>query len=330
MGRCRSTLVSLEQDGFLPRALRALTGRAGRQFPLALSFCCADILEALRSPGRQVRMSLSGAQMKCAVTLRRGELILTPPGEVSTHILKPIPTQPFQDVAEVPANEHLTMQIAEQCFGIQTASNALITFADGEPVYVTRRFDRGGDGAVLNQEDFAQLSNGEGRAITEASKYEGSYEEIGQLIRRYSRAPRIDCLRFFRVVIFNLLFSNGDAHKKNFSLLEFAPGDYRLSPAYDLLCTRLHFPDESRMALHLFVNDDETPFFQANGFYGYPDFILFAQCLGIQPEEAERVLRDFTRCQEEVVRLIEASFLSPEARERYRAYFYDRLRLLER
>ena len=35
----------------------------------------------------------------------------------------------------MPANEHLTMQIARQVYGIETAENALIFFNDGTPAY---------------------------------------------------------------------------------------------------------------------------------------------------------------------------------------------------
>jgi serine/threonine-protein kinase HipA len=40
------------------------------------------------------------------------------------------------------------------------------------------------------------------------------------------------------------LFSNGDAHFKNFSLIETSMGDFKLSPAYDLLNSRIHIEDK--------------------------------------------------------------------------------------
>ncbi len=43
--------------------------------------------------------------------------------------------------------------------------------------------------------------------------------------------------------------SNGAAHLKNFSLFESAFGDYILTPAYDVLCTSLHFPEEAQTVL---------------------------------------------------------------------------------
>jgi serine/threonine-protein kinase HipA len=51
----------------------------------------------------------------------------------------------------MPANEHLTMQIARQVYGIETAENALIFFKDGAPAYITKRFDVKEDGNYLKK-----------------------------------------------------------------------------------------------------------------------------------------------------------------------------------
>lgn len=63
---------------------------------------------------------------------------------------------------------------------------------------------------------------------------------MADIIKQYVSASSVEVLKFFRLVIFNFLFSNGDAHAKNFSLLETPSGDFILAPAYDLLNTRLH------------------------------------------------------------------------------------------
>jgi serine/threonine-protein kinase HipA len=57
----------------------------------------------------------------------------------------------------MPANEHLTMQIAAQVFGIETAENALVFFKDGTPAYITTRFDTLPNGSKLAQKDFLPL-----------------------------------------------------------------------------------------------------------------------------------------------------------------------------
>ncbi len=153
----------------------------------------------------------------------------------------------LQNVDQVPANEHLTMQIAKQVYGINTAENAMIFFQDGTPAYITRRFDVKDHVAGLagkrGTEDFATLAGKTKDNAGPDFKYDYSYEEIGLLIRRYVPAWRVEIEKLFSLVVFNYLFSNGDAHLKNFSLLESSKGDYLLSPAYDLLNTRLHIDD---------------------------------------------------------------------------------------
>lgn len=55
---------------------------------------------------------------------------------------------------------------------------------------------------------------------------------------------KLEAPKLYKLLVFNFLFSNGDAHFKNFSLLETPMGDYRLSPAYDLLKSRIHADDK--------------------------------------------------------------------------------------
>jgi len=86
------------------------------------------------------RISISGVQEKLSLLLDKNQLRLTKEGEQGEYILKPIPRD-FKKVDQVPANEHLTMQIASQVYGIKTAENALVFFKDGTPSYLTKRFD---------------------------------------------------------------------------------------------------------------------------------------------------------------------------------------------
>ncbi len=74
-------------------------------------------------------------------------------------------------------------------------------------------------------------------------KYLGNYLEVFQLMEANVPAYKIEAAKLFKILLFNYLFSNGDAHFKNFSLLETPMGDYRLSPAYDLLNSRIHISD---------------------------------------------------------------------------------------
>lgn len=169
--------------------------------------------------------------------------------------------------------------------------------------------------------DLAQIAARSEEAHGENYKYDGSYEEIGQLIRRHVAASPVDLERYFTLVAFNYLVNNGDAHLKNFSLIrDEETGEYNLTPAYDLLNTRLHLPDEAQTALELFNDGFETESYKANAFYAYDDFVEFAQKFGLVESRSKRILKRFISEQDAVFSLIEGSMLSDECKTLYKKY----------
>jgi serine/threonine-protein kinase HipA len=274
------------------------------------------------------RISISGVQEKLSLLLEKNQLRLTQEGEQGGYILKPIPRD-VKKPDQVPANEHLTMQLARQVYKLNTAENALIFFQNGEPAYITRRFDLKPDGDKHRQEDFASLAGRTKHTAGRDFKYEGSYEEIATLIRQLVPAYRVELEKFFSLVLFNYLFSNGDAHLKNFSLIDTAFGDFILSPAYDLMCTHLHV-DDSYFALKsgLFAGDFETESFQTNGFYAYDDFYTFAQRIGLQEKRALRILKTYQQDHPGVHMLIDRSFLQDDMKDMYRWLYQERRKML--
>ncbi len=269
------------------------------------------------------RMSISGVQDKISLKIEDGKLV--PTTKDGTYLLKPVPLMEYGEfIEDVAKNEHFTMQLASQVFKLETAVNGLIAFSDGELAYITKRFDRE-DGAKIRQEDFASLAQRSEQSHGKNYKYDYSYEEIGGLIKKYLPAYRVEMVAYFKLVLFNYLIGNGDAHLKNFSVFQRATGDYGLTPAYDLLSSSVHLPNESRTALELF-EEHETKSFEANGFYAYDDFMAFGERLGLSKKMIEKILREFMGYEKKVLELLGVSFLSVEAKERYEALFLDRLR----
>ncbi len=261
------------------------------------------------------RISISGVQEKLSLLLEKNVLRLTKAGEQGTYILKPIPRD-LKKVDQVPANEHLTMQIARQVYGLKTAENAMIFFKDNSPAYITKRFDIKEDGSKWGKEDFATLA---GKTKDNAGvnfKYEYSYEELGQLIQTYVPAWRVEIERFFSMVVFNYLFSNGDAHLKNFALLESYSGDYLLSPAYDLINTKLHV-DDTDFALNkgLFADGYKSELYKKRKHPSKHDFEEFARRIGVVESRIEKLLNPFLTKQPFVETLVSRSFLT-EANKR--------------
>ncbi len=270
------------------------------------------------------RLSISGVQLKYSLRLEGTRLMLADTG--GHYILKPIPPAvTLQKREQAPENEHLTMQIAAKIYKIQTAANAIIYFRDGSPAYLTRRFDIRPDGKKYLQEDMAQISGKSRQTRGENFKYEGTYEEIGQLIQQHVAAAPPVLENYFRLVLFNYLFSNGDAHLKNFSLFQTVMGDYNLTPAYDLMCTLLHMPNESDTALDLYAGDHESEFYSHYGFYGQADFRKLAEKIGILPLRLERILTQMLSSKQEVIDLIQNSFLNEDSKTIYTKAYLDKL-----
>lgn len=276
------------------------------------------------------RISISGVQEKISLILEKNQLRLTKEGEHGTYILKPIPRD-LKKVDMVPANEHLTMQIASQVYKIKTAANALIFFKNGTPAYITRRFDVKPDGSKWSIEDFASLAGKTKENAGGNFKYSYSYEELGLLIQRYVPSWRIEIEKYFSIVVFNYLFSNGDAHLKNFSLLETNSGDYTLSPAYDLINTRMHV-DDSDFALDkgLFADSFKSQKSILTGHAHNTDFIEFGKRIGVVEKRIGKLLQPFLDKQLKVEILINQSFLNESSKRGYLLNYNTKLNYLNK
>lgn len=270
------------------------------------------------------RISISGVQEKLSLVLDKNKLRLAEQGEHGTHILKPIPID-LKKVDQIPANEHLTMQIAAQVFGINTAPNALIFFEDGEPAYITKRFDVKPEGGKWGKEDFASLAGKTAQRDNPDFKYDYDYTKLGKLIQKHIPAWRVEIEKYFIQVVFNYLFSNGDAHLKNFAALETQNGDYLLSPAYDLIDTRIHV-DDTNFALNggLIGEDLRSAGYRRTGNPEHADFISFGKAIGVSEKRIEKLLAPFCERQDMVEVLVSHSYLSEPTKRGYLLHYNTR------
>ncbi|MDP1842408.1 MAG: HipA domain-containing protein [Sediminibacterium sp.] len=296
----------------------------GARISPVLSFDPPSNINLLNFQAHSKRLSISGVQLKYSLQLINKVLELTDTG--GQYIIKPIPpSKQFAHIESIPANEHLTMQIAAQVFKLPVASNVLIYFKDGTPAYLTKRFDVRSTGGKYQQEDFTQLSGRTSITHGEHYKYEGSYEDIGKLIQQFVPTAILASEQLFMQVVFNYVFSNGDAHFKNFSLIRNDEGAYQLSPAYDLLSSVIHSPGESDTALQLYAGDYDSAFYSKYGYYVRENFLELAQRLSILPQRAVRILNLFIQKREAVQQMIMHSFLNEEVKMIYLNNVEDRL-----
>lgn len=182
------------------------------------------------------KLSISGVQPKLSVKLdrRNNSLISVPKG--GEYILKP-QTSAFSNI---PENEQCCMDIAAE-FKIDVPPHCLLRLNDGSWAYIIKRFDRD-SGRKIHQEEFAQI-------LALGDKYKGSVEQIGRKLNDISSAPGYDKQLFFERVVFSFIIGNGDAHLKNYSIAHKDKETIRLTPVYDIICSKLVIPDEDDSAL---------------------------------------------------------------------------------
>lgn len=275
------------------------------------------------------RVSLSGVQPKAGLIIKGNQLVRPSEQERSRYILKPAPSSyALLERKDCPANEHLSMQLASQVYHIETAPNALCFFSDGEQAYITRRFDVAPDGSKYQQEDFASLAG-----LTKAHggsdyKYSNlSYEECAEIIGKYTTAPSVEILKFFRMVVFNYLILNDDAHLKNFSLINRGDGEYHLSPAYDLINTSLHLYEPRIFALDKGLFREGMHLTNTRTVTRV-DFEEFGRRIGLATRLVKRELDNFATEQPLAKELINRSFLSDKLKKYYwQSYNYRRTTL---
>lgn len=331
MNNCLGCLKPMkgQQPQFCPPCQKLLFD--GAKISPTLSFSLTDIRH---QPQPNVtatikRISISGVQFKISLLLTDNSLAVSNERGPLEFILKPPPRSfDIKHAHAVPANEHLTMQLARQVFGLRVAANAYVMLPD-EPngAYLTRRFDILPT-ERLHQEDFAQIDNRSRVTHGENFKYETSHEHIASLIQRFVTAVPVALDEFFRLTLFNYLVSNSDAHLKNFSLYRLPSGEYRLTPAYDLLNTALHVDEGNGLALDLFAEEYEMESFRANAFLAYDDFLAFGQRIGLPPSRVKKLVADVVVHEAKIQQLIDRSFLPDELKARYAAVLADRRRRL--
>lgn len=310
-------------DRYSPACLRKLFD--GKKVSPVLDFDYdADSIDLIDQINQ---ISVSGVQEKLSAIINNDKITLTPTGQQGKYIIKPSPNYKhlrFRD--QIPANEHLTMQIAKQVYKINTAENGLIFFANGEIAYITKRFDFDTNGNKVKQEDFSSLAQKTAQTHGKDFKYTGSYEDVAALLKTNVSAWQVETSKLFTLIVFNYIFANGDAHLKNFSLQQSANGDYLLSPAYDLMNTSIHVQDED-FALHggLIPQNEYSDIYSQTGHPCKEDFIIFGNRIGVLPKKLNAIIETFSKESPLIEALITRSFLDERTKRMYRRSYQERL-----
>ncbi|QIB66121.1 type II toxin-antitoxin system HipA family toxin [Kineobactrum salinum] len=203
------------------------------------------------------RFSLAGVQMKFSMRESDGRYQIAESGGLGDWIIK----TPSTTHKHVPLNEYTAMHLAELA-GVTIPDIRLVEMDKLEQLpainlpnehyaFAIRRFDRH-EGERIHMEDFAQIL-----VKYPQEKYRSAnYQNIGKILYAYAEDGLGDVQQFARRLLVNILLANGDAHLKNWSVLYPDKVTPTLSPAYDIVTTRVYMGDEREFALNLGKSKD--------------------------------------------------------------------------
>ena len=155
-------------------------------------------------------------------------------------------------------------------------------------------------------------------------KYLGNYYELFELLKKYVPAYRVEAPKLFQLILFNYLFSNGDAHFKNFSLTQTELGDHKLSPAYDLLNSGMHIEDKDFV-----LEEGLLPPTLAKGNM-HEQFYILGELARISTKIINSIFSLLKSKKEEVLRLATIPYLSDKMKRNYEQAYLVRFKKLNR
>jgi serine/threonine-protein kinase HipA len=211
---------------------------------------------------------LSGVQVKASALM----IALPVTKAQRRYILKLEPPE-YAHLAE---NEAFFLSAARRS-GLSAAKAEVVHDSRGRPALLVERFDRVDvDGVVrfVAQEDACQVLN-----RYPADKYTLGTAHVISGLAAVTSAPAVAAREFLRQFAFAYATCNGDAHAKNFSVVN-VDGEWRASPAYDTPSTYPY--GDTTLALDLNGKRDES--------VGRSDFLALGEQVGVRAKAVASML----------------------------------------
>ncbi|WP_158295006.1 type II toxin-antitoxin system HipA family toxin [Nocardioides caeni] len=240
----------------------------------ALSIVGYDLLsfrDVLRAAGLNPdRVGLPGVQDKLSAQM----ISLPVDARGRRQLLKLNPPR----VRHLVENEHFFINAAKHA-GIRTVDARIVADKDDELGLAVTRFDRietpAGETLSLPVEDGCQVLG-----LPPASKYSIRTEELLLRLTGLCEAPIPAAAEFLTQIVQAYLSINGDAHAKNFSVMQDQTGRWQPTPAYDLPST--YFYDDHKLALS--VSGEKGPNITGK------KFLELGTTLGLRPRAIEKII----------------------------------------
>ena len=137
------------------------------------------------------------------------------------------------------------------------------------------------------------------------------------MIKKFIPAWMVIMEKFYKLVVFNHIYANGDDHLKNFSVIKIGDA-YQLVLGYNLMNTPLHIEGDD-----LGLNGGLSEYTEKSDIYertGHPCrlfFERFGQLIGLRNKRISAVLDIYKKLPEEAELLISHSFLNNKMKRNY-------------
>lgn len=239
---------------------------------------------------------MSGCQIKVPANLSEDGILSPAVGKSFTHIVK-LPAA--GECGSLGAMEWYSMALA-YLSGIQTENFAITNIEGLGPVFIAERFDvRASKEDKSNYlcEDFCSafgFSNGQ--------KYNGDLIDVAKVLSANSTDFKQDARNLFKQVILSWLVCNSDMHLKNILLLKKANDEMtgfdsvRLSPAYDIMCTKVYTAGNANSAA-MAISKERN--------YTVDSLMLLAKSLDIPRDEADSLIKGVMMKLSEAVEILD-------------------------
>lgn len=198
-----------------------------REFPLAELLGAALAVETNQPVDPELLRALhpgtGGARPKCNII--DGDAVW----------IAKFPSVKDSPLISVPRLEHATMRLGREWCGIECAETKL-NVVDGKDVCLVRRFDRTNLQGGIFRKGFISARTVFYADPAYATLATGSYGRFARWGQRYG-CTADDRRQLFRRMVFNCAVRNSDDHELNHGLIHVKGGEFRLSPAFDIVPT---------------------------------------------------------------------------------------------
>ena len=155
-------------------------------------------------------------------------------------------------------------------------SKCRLLHENGRSHFMTKRFDRTDKHEKIHMQSLGALAHYD---FSQAGAY--SYEQAIQVMRKLG-LPMLEIEEQFRRIVFNIIARNQDDHVKNIAFLMNSAGQWRLSPAFDVIYS--YNPSGLWTNTHQMSMNGKRDKFNKN------DFIEFAKTASMKKGRAEAII----------------------------------------